>query len=319
MIDPKYKVDLIDAFTKHPGHGNRAGVVLKAGGLNELQMQEIAGTVNVSETAFVLPPTDSDHDFWVRYFTPIKEVPSCGHATIATGYAISQDTKDYPTSTVLFKTGAGILPIEIIKEKQDYRVVMTQGKVEFGEKIEGENFTLLLKALDITSNDLMTNLPIQITSTGHSKVMIPITSKKILNSLNPDLEILKNLSERINCNGYFVFTLDSNEPDILIHGRMFAPAIGIPEDPVTGNANGPAGAYLAHYHVISPRESEMSVIRFRGKQGEIMGRPGTVDVTVWLDEKKEPNKVQVAGCAVKVNEIVFNLLGDRVLKFFSEK
>ena len=71
--------------------------------------------------------------------------------------------------------------------------------------------------------------------------MIGIKSKEKLNSLNPDYNSLIHLSKQINCNGYFVFTFDSDDNDVLTYGRMFAPAIGINEDPVTGNANGPLG------------------------------------------------------------------------------
>jgi PhzF family phenazine biosynthesis protein len=124
--------------------------------------------------------------------------------------------------------------------------------------------------------------------------MIGIKSREKLNSLTPDLSRLVNLSRTISCNGYFVFTLDSDNEDILTHGRMFAPAIGIPEDPVTGNANGPLGAYLVHHNIL--RESNGSVT-FKAKQGEAMGRPGIVTVAVEVKDGK-PTKVQVGGYAV---------------------
>ncbi len=78
----------------------------------------------------------------------------------------------------------------------------------------------------------MKDAPIQIASTGHSKVMIGIKSREKLNTLSPSYNDLAQLSKEINCNGYFVFTFDSNDQDILTYGRMFAPAIGINEDPV---------------------------------------------------------------------------------------
>lgn len=107
---------------------------------------------------------------------------------------------------------------------------------------------------------------------------------------------LSQLSKAINCNGYFVFTLDSSEPDILCHGRMFAPAIGINEDPVTGNANGPLGAYLVHNNII---ETQTGIFTFLGKQGEAIGREGVVEVQVFI-ENGNPRQVNIAGRAVEI-------------------
>ena len=110
--------------------------------------------------------------------------------------------------------------------------------------------------------------------------------------------MLRQLSKKINCNGYFVFTFDTGDNDVLTTGRMFAPAIGISEDPVTGNANGPLGAYLVHHKCI---EYEGDIFQFKGKQGEAICRPGIVEVTVHVKDKK-PQKIQVGGNAVIVFE-----------------
>ena len=126
--------------------------------------------------------------------------------------------------------------------------------------------------------------------------MIGINTKDKLNSLQPNLSKLSEISKMIECNGYFIFTLDSDSPDILTHGRMFAPAIGIPEDPVTGNANGPLGAYLVKHQLV---DSSKNYIKYKAKQGEAIGRPGFVDVEVELEEGN-PVKTKVGGNAVIV-------------------
>jgi PhzF family phenazine biosynthesis protein len=126
--------------------------------------------------------------------------------------------------------------------------------------------------------------------------MVGIKKRETLNALQPDMMRLTGLSRIIGCNGYFVFTLDSDSEDILTHGRMFAPAIGIPEDPVTGNANGPLGAYLVHHQILSASDG---IVTFRGKQGETIGRPGIVTVSVEVRER-QPVKVQVGGNATIV-------------------
>lgn len=290
-----YKLYQVDAFTREKFKGNPAGVVLNADGLTDEQMQSIAREMNCSETAFILSPSSSDHDIWIRYFTPAVEVPICGHATIAAHYVRARELNLH-TTTVISKTGAGILPVDIIEEDSDHKVIMTQGKIEFGPKIEGKEKQTLLAALGLSEDELENNCPIQIVSTGHSKVIIGIKNRDKLNSLTPDLSSLKMLSKTIGCNGYFVFTFDTDDKEILTSGRMFAPAIGINEDPVTGNANGPLGAYLVHYKLA---EANGNLFKFRGKQGEAIKRTGIVDVAVHI-ENGEPVKTQVGGYAVIV-------------------
>lgn len=170
---------------------------------------------------------------------------------------------------------------------------MTQGSVEISDPVEAENQNDIISALSLFPHDLDERCPIQIASTGHSKVMIGIKKRERLNELQPNLARLINISSKIECNGYFVFTIDSDDNDILTHGRMFAPVIGIPEDPVTGNANGPLGAYLVHHKIL---EAPDGSITFKGKQGEAIGRPGIVTVTVEVKDEK-PFKVQVGGDA----------------------
>jgi len=97
----KYRIYQIDAFTKKRFEGNPAGVVANADGLTDLQMQAIARELNNSETAFILSPTSSDHDVWVRFFTPTTEVPLCGHATIAAHYVYSMENQQFPKQVSL--------------------------------------------------------------------------------------------------------------------------------------------------------------------------------------------------------------------------
>lgn len=283
----------VDSFTKEKCTGNPAGVVSNADGLTEEQMQKIAREMNCSETAFVLSPDADDHHARIRFFTPTTEVPICGHATVAAIYVRAVETRAR-TSRVLQKTGAGILPVDIVEDGDDYKIIMTQGKPVFGSTLEGADKETLVSALGISPLDLDERCPVEIASTGHSKVMIGIKSRSVLNGLTPNMAALADLSKKIGCNGYFVFTFESDDPEILTHGRMFAPAIGINEDPVTGNANGPLGAYLVH-HGLVPHDGNQ--FQFKGKQGEAIGRPGIVEVKVTI-EKNEPVQVQIGGNAV---------------------
>lgn len=282
----------IDSFTKAKFKGNPAGVVLNADGLSETEMQLIARELNNSETAFLFTSNDSRYDGAIRYFTPKNEVPTCGHATIAAMYAKAIE-ENLDSCILKYKTQIGILPFEIIKESGDYQVVMTQGKFELSPAFDISTTHTLISALGLEKTDLNDNCPIQIASTGHSKVMIGINSREKLNKLTPNLNILAQLSKTINCNGYFVFTFDSDNRDIFTYGRMFAPAIGITEDPVTGNANGPLGGYLIQNGLVDFKET---FFEFKGRQGEQLDRLGVVTVRV-SSEHNESLKVQIMGNA----------------------
>src|SRR5512138_2981742 len=118
----RYRLYQVDAFTTERFQGNPAGVVPEADGLTDAQMQAIAKELNNSETAFILSPAADDHEVWLRFFTPATEVPSCGHATIAAHYVRAVEM-GLPSCTVVQKIGAGILPVEIIREEDDYRIV----------------------------------------------------------------------------------------------------------------------------------------------------------------------------------------------------
>lgn len=291
-----YKIYQIDSFSNKKFFGNPAGVVYKADGLAEVDMQRIARELNNSETAFIFSSDSKEYDVHVRFFTPLREVPICGHATIAAHYVIALENNFKEKTCIRQKTGAGILPVEIEPIDNSYNVIMTQGKVEFGDIINGKNLDRLVSALGIDNDDLIKEAPVQIVSTGHSKVMIGIKDYKQLHNLRPDMKELNKLSDIINCNGYFVFTFDSKEKDILLKGRMFAPVIGIEEDPVTGNANGPVGAYIVKYNLV---KIENDNLKFSAKQGMSIDREGTINVNVHI-ENSEPIKVQVSGTATVV-------------------
>lgn len=288
----KYNLYQIDSFTKEKFSGNPAGVITNADGLDEAQMQKIARELNNSETAFIFSAQNSDHDVHVRFFTPTCEVPICGHATIAAHYSRAFEL-NLKNCEVIQKTGAGILPVEIIKKDDDYQIVMTQGKY-YKQGVEQFLQNEILQALGISPNDHDKKCPIEIASTGHSKVMIAIKTKKILNALSPDLAKLKDISKKTGCNGYYVFTLDSDNPKILTHGRMFSPAIGINEDPVTGNASGPLGAYLVDHKIV---KHDGNYFSFTAQQGEAMARKGVVEVMIEIKDNK-PATVRIKGGAV---------------------
>lgn len=294
----------IDSFTKEKFKGNPAGVVLNAEHMTSEEMQLIARELNNSETAFVFMPEtqEKNFDYHVRYFTPTTEVPSCGHATIAALYAKAQEDQ-LDSCTIKINTQIGILPIYIEKNNNDYLITMTQGSFELSPAFDTPIIQKIVLALGLRMDDLNEKCPIQIASTGHSKVMIGIKSNTVLNNLDPDLIALSKLSKEIGCNGYFVFTFDTGEKDILTNGRMFAPAIGISEDPVTGNANGPLGGYIIQNKI---KDITDGIFEFTGKQGEAISRIGKVEVKVNV-KSNQPNIISITGNAVCVFRTTMNL------------
>src|SRR6185437_7094542 len=130
-----------------------AGVIPNADGLTDQQMQAIARELNNSETAFICEPWGADHHVRVRFFTPKTEVPSCGHATIAAHYVRAIENA-LPTCTVVQKIGAGILPVEVVRNDTDYHVVMTQAEPEFQEPLSGRQRDQIVRALGLEVEDV---------------------------------------------------------------------------------------------------------------------------------------------------------------------
>ncbi len=291
----KYKFYQVDSFTKRPFTGNPAGVISNADGLTDEQMQKIAQEVNCSETAFIFHGQKPGYEMEVRFFTPTTEVPLCGHATIASQYVYALEN-NLPSSTLKQKTKAGILPIEIIKSNDDYEIVMTQTPPEFGNVLSTHDVGDLCSALGISESDLDKNSPVQMVSTGHPKMLLPVKNRQVLNSISPNVDQLVSLSRKHGYHGLFVFTFDSDDMNIFTHARMFAPELGIIEDPVTGMANGPLGAYIVKHRLAQFSGDEFI---FNSQQGEAIGRPGIVKVMVTGRDAK-PEIVKISGRAVVV-------------------
>ena len=175
---------------------------------------------------------------------------------------------------------------------------MRQQPAQFGRPIENGARDRLLAILGLTPAALGSG-PVQIVSTGHSKLLVPLADRALLDGIVTDFAALAAFSAEIGCNGFYPFTTVDPDPGADAHGRMFAPAIGIPEDPVTGNANGPLGAYLLHHGLAEPDVGGR--LDIRAIQGERMGRPGSVQVEAWRGPAGSI-EVRIAGEAVIVFE-----------------
>jgi PhzF family phenazine biosynthesis protein len=268
----------VDAFTQQLFTGNPASVVLGAEQLSDEEMIAIARELNNGDTAFVLPPEGNDHDMRVRFFTPRTESAFVGHATIATQYVLSEAAGS--PRKLRQRQKAGLVDIEIRGEGPGRRIAVRQPAPTLGRELNDRERLAVLDALALSSADLDPRCEMRIVSSAGNRLLIGVRGTKQLKQLKPDFNRLTTLSAQLGASGHFVFTTDSSVEGCLTQSRMFCPAIGIPEDPVSGNAHGLLGAYLLH-HGLLERDGDQAC--FSGAQGQFQHRPGRVDVELEFD------------------------------------
>lgn len=287
----KVKVYHVDAFTTVPFSGNPAGVVPDAAGLTNQEMESIARELNMSETAFLLRG-DSDADFRVRYFTPTSEIDFCGHATVGASWLLATEFGwAKQKAQLVFKTNVGIVPVEwTTKENGDVETVFMRQISPRVQHIDlsAEEVARLL-GVDVTSLDR--NLPIRLGYTGNWHLLVPLASRKAIDEARPLLTELAEVNTRQNAVTTHLFTFDC-DPDLYdLYTRDFGPAVGIPEDPITGAANGALAGYLVLEGILDRAQRH----KLRIAQGDVMGRPGTVHVDILPGMEPE---IRVGGSAV---------------------
>jgi PhzF family phenazine biosynthesis protein len=291
---PKIPIAQVDAFTDTPLTGNPAGVVGQADGLTETQMQAIAREMAVSETAFVLRPKKPGADLAIRWFTPANEVPLCGHATVGAFHALAEEGKHGMRLPGSFpfrvETRSGVLPVTVEKEPRRITVRFGLPVPEFQRA--GQHKLEMMHLLGVQPEDLESHLPI----VGADYLYVPIRRLHALFELRPNLPGLAQFLVNRGYGGLCVFVTETVERTSAVHSRFFAPHQGIDEDPVTGSANGPLGAYLFEQRIAEPRDGVLEVI---GEQGDAIGRPGRVKIRVGV-EGDHVTSVEIAGRAVTV-------------------
>ncbi|MCR4368997.1 MAG: PhzF family phenazine biosynthesis protein [archaeon] len=277
------KVYAINSFVDRRGKGgNPAGVVLDADGLTKERMQAIAKEMGFSETAFVQKSKKAD--FRLRFFTPIKEVDLCGHATIA-AFSLLAQLGRIGRGKYLQETKAGILGVEVGQKK---RVFMNQTKPTFKTSLPKD---AIADSLGINEKEIREGLPIQVVSTGLCDIMIPVRSQRILDKINPDFKKISRLSKKFGAVGYHVFALKPN-PRFDASCRNFAPLYGINEESATGTSCGALACYLFEHKKI-PHKSEIS---FSFEQGRSMKMPSEILAKLKTNNGKI-GEIQVGGTA----------------------
>jgi PhzF family phenazine biosynthesis protein len=265
------EVRLVDAFTDEPMAGNPAGVVPDADGLSEGQMQAVANELSVSETAFLLSSDDADRK--VRYFTPTQEVDLCGHATIGSHALLHENGTLSPGEHTL-ETNLGVLDIEIT---DDGVVWMTQDRPMIRTvDLDHQRVADALGIDAVALRQMEIDLQLAVASTGLPFLVVPVTYFRQVSDATPDAAAIEALCEEVDAEGLYAFTFDALDPDATLHGRMFAPGAGVPEDPVTGTASGAVGAYLREMDAFDGDFPEEMTF----EQGHVLDRPGEVRVRV---------------------------------------
>jgi len=272
-------VHQVDAFTRIRFTGNPAGVVLDADTLTDAEMLAIARELNNADTAFILKADGPDHDLRVRFFTPRTEAAFVGHASVAAHYVLSGAADG--SRRVRQKSRAGVVEVEIRGSDAQRRIAIRQSAPPLGREINDRERLAVMDALALASPDLDPQCPVTVVGGGSTRLMVGVRGAEQLRQLKPDFSRLTTLSAQMGAQGFFVFTLNPAVADVLTESRMFCPALGIPEDPVSGNAHGMLGVYLARHGLLGAAGPQ---VHFAGAQGHHLNRPGRVEVELEYQE-----------------------------------
>jgi PhzF family phenazine biosynthesis protein len=273
------------AFTEDPAGGNPAGVVLEASGLSEARMQAIAAEVGFSETAFLWPDADGPvpgRSYRIRYFSPLAEVPFCGHATIATAVALAE--RHGPGERVL-RTMNGPVPVTTRRDDQDRLTATLTSVPPHVEQVDAADVDEVLAALRWRRDDLDPALPPAVGYVGGYYLVLPVRTRERLADLAYDFD---RLGAIMAARSWTTIQLVWREDRLRFHSRNPFPPGGVVEDPATGAAAAALGAYLREREVVEP-PATVTVL-----QGEDMGRPGRLLVDLHADRPE----IDVTGTAV---------------------
>lgn len=244
---------IADVFTDVPFAGNQLGVFTNASGLSDAEMQMLARELNFSECTFVLPP-EGDADIRMRIFTPAHELPFAGHPTLGTAFVVAGPLQKI---VLRIETAAGIVPVTL--DREGARIVfgwMEQPIPMFGPVADPAP---LLDALGVNGSAL----PVERYDNGVSHLLVTLETDAEVAALKPDL---RALAEAAGVAGVSCFAASGTR----VKTRVFAPELGVGEDPATGSAAGPLAVHLArHGRIAWGEEIEIA-------QGAEIGRPCTL-------------------------------------------
>jgi trans-2,3-dihydro-3-hydroxyanthranilate isomerase len=281
-----------DVFTDRRFGGNQLAVFPEAAGLAPRTMQQIAREINFAETTFVTAAEHPDTNTRMRIFTPGSEMPMAGHPVIGSTFALARSgaiSAGQGDWTYGLNIGPTLVSLEWDGARLEF-AWMTQRLPEFGPIFD--DVGRVARAVGVREDDIRgTGLPVQRVSCGVPFVMVPITTREAVDSATPVSRVLDFEA--------YLFTTDrrgaSDSADA--YSRMFAPRLGVPEDPATGSASGPLGAYLVKHLLVSPLRAE----KMLNLQGVRLGRPSWIHISIET-ANGHTSRVRVGGTAVFVAE-----------------
>jgi len=293
-----YRFVQVDVFTDRVFGGNPLAVFLDGRGLDDALMQQIAREMNLSETVFLFPPSRPDGAAALRIFTPAREVPFAGHPTIGTAWVLA--TRGLGTKGAgrfILEEKIGPVPVELEGDpaRPDF-IWMTQQEATFDPALD--NRGAVANALGLTEADLWPGAPIQPGSTGNKFLFVPLRDRATVDRAVLDVRaMLAAMGERPHL-GIFAFAPDPDPAAGRVYSRMFAPhTSGVPEDPATGSASGPLGAYL----VLNRLVKKAAEVRMVSEQGTKMGRQSFIHIRLAM-RGEQITAIRVGGTAVPVLE-----------------
>lgn len=276
---------LVDVFAERPLAGNQLCVVTDPGDLDAVGMQEIAREIGFSETTFVTSIGDSAYS--MRIFTPGGELPFAGHPTLGTAFVLVSEGLVTSPAVQSVKAGDFLVKVDLENGFASVR----QHSPKFGPEIE--DIGMVAEAAGLSKKDIHAALPPQVVSTGLPHLLVPAASVSAVRHAQVDPRALTHLLQEVGADGYYLFALT----DEGAKARLFAPDLGIMEDPATGSAAGPLAAYLAKRGA----HTDPLVIR----QGEEVGRPSVLHAHAERVERIW--QVSVGGSVWVVGEGTFDL------------
>ena len=267
-------------------------------GLPTEAMQAIAKEMNFSETTFLLPAGTPGADVRMRIFTPAEELPTAGHPTIGTTFALARaGVIERGRKQYVFECGIGPVSVALTWKGDDLGFAwMTQRLPTFGDAIP--DAARSAAALSLPSTAIAAH-PAQVVACGVPFLFVPLTTRSAVDGVTVNNTGLDELLRATNpaAHGVFVFSTEPGDAPATVYSRMFAPELGVVEDPATGIASGPLGCYLVR-HKLVPADKADAMISLQGAK---MGRPSHVHISIGVGQG-EITSVRVGGEAVLAGE-----------------
>jgi len=256
--------------------------------------------MNFSETTFVLPPEQPGTDFRLRIFTPGAELPMAGHPVIGTAFALARSGALAPDrDSFVFGLNIGPTPVTLTWKDQELSFAwMTQSLPMFSEPLANRGGAAAVLGLQDSAVG-GTGLPVQVVSCGLPYLLVPLATRRAVDNaiLVPDALGTVLHQAGVDAGGVFLFSTERGADRATAYSRMFAPGVGVFEDPATGSASGPLGCYLVR-HKIVPAAKAASMLSLQGVK---MGRPSHVHISIGA-EGTDINSVRVGGESVLAGE-----------------